>query len=84
MIDEVRKVGAGIKIPPNAGKVLQSYGLFHLLKESAIQLDCLDMRRYQDGKLLSSRPVGEEFTRRIGAPWMYARMSAGTERKVSC
>ncbi|KIW96508.1 uncharacterized protein Z519_03577 [Cladophialophora bantiana CBS 173.52] len=66
----ITAIGAGIQIPPNAGKILQSYGLLPLFEKPAVWLEWHDMRRYQDGKLLASRPVGEEFIERIGAPWM--------------
>ncbi|KAJ9608062.1 hypothetical protein H2200_007050 [Cladophialophora chaetospira] len=68
-------IGAGIQIPPNAGKILESYGLLHLFAQPAVQLKWHDMRRYQDGRLLASRPVGDEFIKQMGAPWMVVSVS---------
>jgi salicylate hydroxylase len=68
LIDE--QVGAGIQIPPNACKILRRYGILHLFEKPAIQLEWHDMRRYQDGALLASRPVGEQFIKQMGEPWM--------------
>ncbi|OQU96439.1 FAD binding domain-containing protein [Cladophialophora immunda] len=66
----ITAIGAGIQVPPNAGKILQSYGLLPLFDKPAVQLEWHDMRRYRDGQLLASRPVGEQFIKQMGAPWM--------------
>ena len=34
------------------------------------ELESLDLRRYQDGKLLCSRPLGESCVKEYGAPWL--------------
>ncbi|KAH0830981.1 3-hydroxybenzoate 6-hydroxylase 1 [Fonsecaea pedrosoi] len=66
----ITAVGAGIQVPPNAAKILRSYGLLPLFEKPAIQLEWHNMRRYRDAQLLASRPVGEHFIKQMGAPWM--------------
>ncbi|KIX01938.1 uncharacterized protein Z518_07877 [Rhinocladiella mackenziei CBS 650.93] len=65
----IASVGAGIQIPPNAAHVLQSYGILPLFEKPATKLEWIDMRRYENGKLLASRSVGQDFIDRMGAPW---------------
>jgi salicylate hydroxylase len=64
------QVGGGIQIPPNGAKVLERLGLLSQLREAGTELESLHLRRYQDGKLLSSRPLGETTLQEYGAPWL--------------
>lgn len=63
-------MGAGIQIPPNGAKVLDRLGVLSQIRELGTELESLDLRRYQDGKLLCSRPLGESCVKEYGAPWL--------------
>ncbi|KAL3480944.1 hypothetical protein BJX99DRAFT_272616 [Aspergillus californicus] len=61
---EILEIGAGIQVPPNAGRVLQTYGLIDDVRKHAIEIESLELRRYADGSLLTERPVAT-----FGVPW---------------
>ncbi|KAK8090505.1 hypothetical protein PG994_000010 [Apiospora phragmitis] len=69
---EVLPLGAGIHIPPNAGRVLAHLGLLEkVMKEGAgYQLDHFNLRRYENGHILAAKPVRERVTREYGAEWI--------------
>ncbi|KAB8071827.1 hypothetical protein BDV29DRAFT_178503 [Aspergillus leporis] len=67
---ELLPVGAGIQIPPNGARVLQELGLMErVLKKGAI-VESMDLRRYKDGRTITSMPCGETVAREYGAPWI--------------
>jgi salicylate hydroxylase len=41
-----------------------------VLKKGAI-VESMDLRRYKDGRTITSMPCGETVAREYGAPWMY-------------
>ena len=63
------QVGAGIQIPPNAARVLESFGLLEEIKRKGTVLDCLSMRRYKDGSVLCERPLRPGSDAAFGMPW---------------
>lgn len=67
---EILPVGAGIQIPPNAARVMDVLGVLPALTSKATVLDAIDLRRYENGKLLCSRPGGKAILEDFGAPWM--------------
>jgi salicylate hydroxylase len=67
---EILPVGAGIQIPPNASRVMDGFGLLPALTAKATVLDAITLRRYQDGRVLVSRPGGKAILEDFGAPWM--------------
>ncbi|KAF1813356.1 FAD/NAD(P)-binding domain-containing protein [Eremomyces bilateralis CBS 781.70] len=52
---EILPIGAGIQIPPNAARILASLDLLPKIRETAIEVQKLNFRRYEDGRLLASR-----------------------------
>ncbi|KAH8807753.1 putative salicylate hydroxylase [Xylogone sp. PMI_703] len=63
-------VGAGIQIPPNAMKVLESYGLKAEVETKGIVVKAINFRRYENGELLASRSTIGEFERKVGGSWV--------------
>lgn len=51
---KLMEVGAGIQVSPNMGKLLDRWGVRY--REKATLLHQIDIRRWQDGKLLASIP----------------------------
>ena len=64
----LREVGAGIVVAPNMVRPLATLGLAERLPEFAVQLEAAwEFRRWQDGRVLSVQPMGEECRRQYGA-----------------
>jgi salicylate hydroxylase len=62
------EVGAGIQISPNASRLLHRYGLSARLDEIAVRPQAVEARRWNDGNLLASEPLGETVATAFGAP----------------
>jgi salicylate hydroxylase len=65
---ELREVGAGIVISPNMVRPLARLGLAVRIGEFAVRLEAAwEFRRWQDGRVLSVQPMGEECEKLYGA-----------------
>ena len=65
---ELREVGAGIVVSPNMVRPLAGLGLAERLERFAVRLDAAwEFRRWEDGRVLSVEPMGEECKRLYGA-----------------
>ncbi|WP_405863717.1 FAD-dependent monooxygenase [Streptomyces sp. NBC_00005] len=61
------EVGAGLVVSPNAVRLLRSLGRLDLLRERAVPLQVgWEFRRWEDGSVLFSEDLGQEFERRFG------------------
>jgi 2-polyprenyl-6-methoxyphenol hydroxylase-like FAD-dependent oxidoreductase len=65
---ELREIGAGIAIGGNATRLLQRLGVD--LAQVANMPPALEFRRWRDGRLLWSHPIGEWYRQEIGAPYL--------------
>ncbi|KAF7590660.1 hypothetical protein BBP40_002552 [Aspergillus hancockii] len=68
--EELLPVGAGIQIPPNGARVLQELGLMDQVLAKGAIVESMDLRRYKDGRTITSMPCGETVVREYGAPWI--------------
>ncbi|XXX77618.1 FAD-dependent monooxygenase [Sorangium sp. So ce134] len=66
---ELREVGAGIQVGPNASRVLHRLGLAEPLAKVAVQPVAFEIKRWDTGKVLSAMPGNPEIARRYGAPY---------------
>lgn len=65
---ELREVGAGIVVSPNMVKPLATLGLLDAMRAFAPRLDAAwEFRRWQDGRVLFSQPMGDECEALYGA-----------------
>ena len=65
---ELREVGAGIVVSPNMARPLRELGLAEKLAAFAVRLEAAwEFRRWQDGRVLFSQPMGDECERLYGA-----------------
>ena len=65
----LREVGAGLVVPPNMVRPLRRLGLGDALDRVAVKLQAAwEFRRWQDGRVLSVQPMGEQCERLYGAP----------------
>jgi salicylate hydroxylase len=68
---EKAEVGAGIQISPNASRLLQRYDLGAELESVAIRPVATEVRRWQDGKVISREDLGESVAAAYGAPYYH-------------
>ncbi|WEW58589.1 2-polyprenyl-6-methoxyphenol hydroxylase [Emydomyces testavorans] len=68
------EVGAGIHIPPNSTRVLDSYGLTEKFHEKAVWPKSLVFRRYCTGEVIGSTPFRHVLEKKYGFPyWLVHR-----------
>ncbi|TWH16105.1 salicylate hydroxylase [Rhodococcus rhodochrous J45] len=68
---ELGEVGAGIQTAPNASRILINAGLLpQLAKIKTVPTDQV-RRRWSDGKILASRPLGDSLWQEFGAPYWH-------------
>ncbi|EAW17776.1 putative salicylate hydroxylase [Aspergillus fischeri NRRL 181] len=67
---EIVPVGAGIQIPPNGARIMQELGLLSQTEEKGMKLEVMDLRRYKDGRIITSMSCGESIVKEYGAPWI--------------
>jgi salicylate hydroxylase len=66
-------VGAGIQVSPNMVILLRRLGLDKELDDVGVRLETgWEMRRWEDGRLLSSQELGDACERTYGAPYYVA------------
>jgi salicylate hydroxylase len=64
---ELREVGAGIMVPPNAARMLRRLGVLDAFSERAVQLDIgWEFRRWRDGTVLSAQDLTAKSARMYG------------------
>lgn len=66
---ELREVGAGVQLSPNAARLLETWGLGTRLWDLAVQPQRIVIRRWRDDEVLRAMPLGEAFTQRYGCPY---------------
>src|SRR5580704_12916073 len=68
---EIREIGAGLVVAPNAVRLLRRLGRIELFQETAVPLEVgWEFRRWQDGRVLFSQRMGAECERLYGE-WCY-------------
>jgi salicylate hydroxylase len=53
----LREAGAGIQVPPNASKILTSWGLGDEIARVAVTPEAFRLRGWKDGRVLSEQPL---------------------------
>jgi len=66
---ELREVGAGLQIAPNATRLLHRFGLASRLKETAVRPEFLELRRCDTGAVLGRTVLGDECELLFGEPY---------------
>jgi salicylate hydroxylase len=65
------EVGAGIQISPNATRLLHRYGLADALRARAVKPSHIEVRRWDDGRILSREELGDVAEETFGAPYYH-------------
>jgi salicylate hydroxylase len=68
----ISEVGAGIQLAPNSTRILARLGLLPALARTAVRPTVFEFRRWDDGRLLSSTPLGDAIEGRFGHPYLHA------------
>ena len=63
--------GAGIQLSPNCTKVLHSLGLAEELIAAACIPDAIEIRHWQDARIITSAPLGSGITEKFGSPYYH-------------
>jgi len=71
----VSTVGAGIQLAPNCTRILHRLGVLPAIERLAFAPDTIEFRRWDDGTLLSSTPLGGGIAAGYGAPYLHAHRS---------
>ncbi|MEL7156067.1 MAG: FAD-dependent monooxygenase [Actinomycetota bacterium] len=69
---QLSEIGAGIQLSPNASRVLAWLGVLDELVPLAVEPARGDLRRWEDGSVLVSQPLGNEVRERYGFPYLHA------------
>jgi salicylate hydroxylase len=69
------EVGAGLQLAPNATRILAGWGLLDRALDAGVRPRNLVFRDALDGTVLSRVPLGDEFVRRYGAPYLVIHRS---------
>lgn len=65
-----QKAGAGVAVPPNGVRAMKHLDLHDKLRSRSIVVETMDVRRYDDGALLTRRRVGsQKEIERYGGEW---------------
>jgi salicylate hydroxylase len=64
----IAEVGAGIAVSPNATRILHGLGLRGSLERTGVRPTAWLQRRWEDGRILSRTPLGNEVEHRFGSP----------------
>lgn len=67
---ELREVGAGLQLSPNASSILFNLGLGSALDATGLRPEAVTIRDGASGHLIVRLPLGEEMVERYGAPYL--------------
>lgn len=68
--EDLREVGAGVQLAPNATKILYRLGLGPQLEAAAVQPAAVEMRSWDSNEVIARIAHGDECTRLFGAPYL--------------
>jgi salicylate hydroxylase len=63
------QVGAGIHIPPNSGRLLHRWGVFEHLEKWAAQPESINIRRWEDGRMIGRTALDAMFQKDFKSPY---------------
>jgi salicylate hydroxylase len=67
----LREIGAGIQISPNGSRILERLGLANSLRQYGVRPLAVQIRRWDDGRILIRQLLREECERVFGAPYYH-------------
>jgi salicylate hydroxylase len=67
---ELRELGAGVQVAPNATRILEWLGVGSSVNRSAVRPEAAIARRWEDHRVLSVNPLGASALAAFGAPYL--------------
>ena len=67
---DARQTGAGIQVPPNSARILESWGLLGEIESCGVEPEALVLRAYGDGDVLCEREMFPGMRDVYGVPWL--------------
>ena len=67
----LREIGAGIQISPNASRILERLGLASAMRQYGVRPAAVEIRRWDDGRIIARQLLGDECERMFGAPYYH-------------
>jgi salicylate hydroxylase len=67
----LREIGAGIQISPNASRILARLGLADSMRKYGVRPLAVQIRRWDNGRILTRQLLGDECERIFGAPYYH-------------
>ncbi|KAF3924558.1 hypothetical protein ABW21_db0208642 [Orbilia brochopaga] len=71
-VPEIKDVGAGIQVAPNASRILERFGVLEELKKDGIMLQTLSLRRWKDDAEIGRAGLMPAVGNKYNAPLMVA------------
>jgi 2-polyprenyl-6-methoxyphenol hydroxylase-like FAD-dependent oxidoreductase len=68
---QLREIGAGIQISPNATRILHRLGLAEPLRRVAVRPLAIEIHRWDDGRLLTCQRLADVCEQSFGAPYYH-------------
>jgi salicylate hydroxylase len=68
---ELREIGAGVQISPNATRILHRLGLEEPLRRFGVRPREVVIRRWDDGRVIARQPLADACERNFGAPYYH-------------
>src|SRR5882762_180968 len=68
---ELREVGAGVQISPNATRILNRLGLEEPLRRFGVRPGAMVVHRWDDGREIARQPLADACERNFGAPYYH-------------
>jgi salicylate hydroxylase len=69
--EELREVGAGVQISPNASRILERLGLAGQLRRFGVRPRFTVIHRWDDGREIARQPLADACERNFGAPYYH-------------
>ena len=66
------EVGAGIQLAPNCTRILRGLDVLPEVERVAVRPTTFEFRRWDNGQLLSTTPLGDDIERSYAAPYLHA------------
>jgi salicylate hydroxylase len=66
---ELAEIGAAVALAANSTRLLRRLGVDNVLAAAAAEPTELQFRRWEDGELIQSHPMGDRYRERYGAPF---------------
>jgi salicylate hydroxylase len=67
----LREIGAGIQISPNASRILERFRLASSMRAYGVRPLAVQIRRWDNGRVLTRQLLGDECERLFGAPYYH-------------